>query len=63
MLNRASFVSPFQGMIRFSDCSQGVALGCFVTAFQAEDRNAPKGPNMRAQGNALGTESFTVVLP
>jgi hypothetical protein len=42
------FVSPFQGMIHFVDRSQGVALGYIVTAFQAEDRNAPKGQNTPA---------------
>ena len=49
-----SFVSPFQGLVRCFDFSQGVALGYIVLAFQADDRNAPKGRDKPAQGNALG---------
>jgi len=42
--------------------AQGVALGYVVLAFQAADGNAPKGQNMVAQGNVLGTESFLEIL-
>gem|GEM_PF-5427233 len=55
---RASFVSPLQGLVYLVDRSQGVALGYVVVAFQADDRNAPKGQNNLAQGNALGSAAF-----
>src|SRR5436190_1690000 len=38
-LRGGSIVSPFQGIVLFIECSQGVALGYLVMAFQADDES------------------------